>query len=83
MGIIFYAFFFRCYSVADMPWYQRKIASTIFGADIPSSTYEEALEYFRVAESMQPLFYRYCTYYLNVYLGVNLSEWSNVSVLHS
>lgn len=51
-------FTYRCYSVADMPWYQRKIASTIFGADIPTSTYEEALEYFREAESMQPLFYR-------------------------
>ncbi|XP_050422256.1 regulator of microtubule dynamics protein 1-like [Adelges cooleyi] len=46
-----------CYSVADMPWYQRQIAATLFGASIPVSSYEEALAYFREAEKLQPLFY--------------------------
>ncbi|XP_050537606.1 regulator of microtubule dynamics protein 1-like [Daktulosphaira vitifoliae] len=46
-----------CYSVADMPWYQRQIASSIFGATLPTATYEEALEHFKSAETLQPLFY--------------------------
>ncbi|XP_011314501.1 regulator of microtubule dynamics protein 1-like [Fopius arisanus] len=45
-----------CFSVADMPWYQRKIASAIFGT-VPSSSYEEALQYFETAEKIDPLFY--------------------------
>lgn len=30
----------RCYSFADMPWYQRKIAATLF-ATPPTSTFQE------------------------------------------
>ncbi|KAG8226297.1 hypothetical protein J437_LFUL002736 [Ladona fulva] len=45
-----------CFEVANMPWYQRKIASTVF-ATPPTSSFEEALEYFLKAESADPCFY--------------------------
>ncbi|GBP21986.1 Regulator of microtubule dynamics protein 1 [Eumeta japonica] len=45
-----------CYQITEMPWYQRKIAETIFAAP-PNSTYEDALEYFLRAESVEPRFY--------------------------
>jgi len=48
---------FRCYNLADISWFRRQIGSLIFGTDIPTSTFEEALEYFRGAESLQPKFY--------------------------
>lgn len=32
--------FLRCFSFADLPWYQRKVAAIIF-ASPPNSTYEE------------------------------------------
>ncbi|XP_061851537.1 regulator of microtubule dynamics protein 1 isoform X2 [Colius striatus] len=38
-----------CYSFAEMPWYQRKIAATLF-ATPPTSTFQEALRYFHMAE---------------------------------
>ncbi|XP_047639614.1 regulator of microtubule dynamics protein 1 isoform X3 [Phacochoerus africanus] len=38
-----------CYTFAEMPWYQRRIAKMLFAAP-PSSTYEEALGYFHRAE---------------------------------
>ncbi|XP_045705343.1 regulator of microtubule dynamics protein 1 isoform X2 [Phyllostomus hastatus] len=38
-----------CYTFAEMPWYQRRIANMLFAAP-PSSTYEEALGYFQTAE---------------------------------
>ncbi|XP_073650670.1 regulator of microtubule dynamics protein 1 isoform X5 [Tursiops truncatus] len=38
-----------CYTFAEMPWYQRRIAEMLF-ATPPSSTYEEALGYFHRAE---------------------------------
>lgn len=44
------------YGLADLPWYQRKIVSTIF-ATPPTGTYEEALECFEKAESTKPNFY--------------------------
>lgn len=44
------------YGLADMPWYQRKIVSTIF-ATPPTGTYEEALDYFLKAEDTKPGFY--------------------------
>jgi len=50
---------FRCYNLADTSWFRRKLGSIIFGTEIPESTYEEALEYFREAESIQPKFYWY------------------------
>ncbi|KOX76017.1 Regulator of microtubule dynamics protein 1 [Melipona quadrifasciata] len=45
-----------CFQVADLTWYQRKIASVIFG-DPPSSSFEEALKYFETAEAIDPNFY--------------------------
>ncbi|XP_064611239.1 regulator of microtubule dynamics protein 1-like [Liolophura sinensis] len=45
-----------CYVVADLPWYQRKIASVVF-ATPPTSSFEEALGYFLQAEKVDPNFY--------------------------
>ncbi|XP_020632925.1 regulator of microtubule dynamics protein 1-like isoform X2 [Orbicella faveolata] len=45
-----------CFTFADMPWYQRQIAATIF-ADPPESSYEEALGHFKKAEELQPNFF--------------------------
>lgn len=45
-----------CYEVADLAWYQRKIASVIFG-EPPSSSFEEALMYHETAEKADPNFY--------------------------
>ncbi|KAL0599083.1 Regulator of microtubule dynamics protein 1 [Plecturocebus cupreus] len=45
-----------CYTFAEMPWYQRRIAKMLF-ASPPSSTYEEALVYFHRAEQVDPNFY--------------------------
>lgn len=44
------------FSLADMPWYQRKIVSTLF-ATPPSGTYDEALENFLKAEEKKENFY--------------------------
>eukprot|EP00057_Strongylocentrotus_purpuratus_P014341 XP_011668815.1 PREDICTED: regulator of microtubule dynamics protein 1 isoform X2 [Strongylocentrotus purpuratus] len=44
------------FTFADMAWYQRKIAATIF-ASPPSGTYEEALRMFLSAEKVSPNFY--------------------------
>nr|KAF6405599.1 regulator of microtubule dynamics 1 [Rousettus aegyptiacus] len=46
----------RCYTFAEMPWYQRRVARMLFAAP-PSSTYEEALSYFQRAEQVDPNFY--------------------------
>ncbi|PSN47216.1 hypothetical protein C0J52_07884 [Blattella germanica] len=46
----------KCFNISAMPWYQRKIASTIF-ASPPSSSFEEALFYFNKAEEVDPNFY--------------------------
>uniref|UniRef100_M3YHJ1 Regulator of microtubule dynamics protein 1 n=1 Tax=Mustela putorius furo TaxID=9669 RepID=M3YHJ1_MUSPF len=46
----------KCYTFAEMPWYQRRIAKVLF-ATPPSSTYEEALGYFHRAEQVDPNFY--------------------------
>lgn len=45
-----------CFQIADMPWYQRKVASTVFTAP-PISSFEEALNYFLKAEEVEPRFY--------------------------
>ncbi|XP_073749039.1 regulator of microtubule dynamics protein 1 isoform X2 [Callorhinus ursinus] len=45
-----------CYTFAEIPWYQRRIAKMLF-ATPPSSTYEEALGYFHRAEQVDPNFY--------------------------
>lgn len=44
------------FGLADLPWYQRKIVSTIF-ATPPTGTYEEALENFLKAEELEANFY--------------------------
>eukprot|EP00013_Stygamoeba_regulata_P025386 CAMPEP_0177654352 /NCGR_PEP_ID=MMETSP0447-20121125/14280_1 /TAXON_ID=0 /ORGANISM="Stygamoeba regulata, Strain BSH-02190019" /LENGTH=430 /DNA_ID=CAMNT_0019157983 /DNA_START=96 /DNA_END=1384 /DNA_ORIENTATION=- len=46
-----------CFTFADMPRYQRWVASTLF-ATPPSSTYEEAEMHFLKAEEMDPGFYK-------------------------
>jgi tetratricopeptide (TPR) repeat protein len=45
-----------CFAFADLPWYQRKIASALL-AEPPTSSYEEALEHFLRAERLEPAFY--------------------------
>ncbi|XP_053100896.1 regulator of microtubule dynamics protein 1 [Hemicordylus capensis] len=45
-----------CFTFAEMPWYQSKIAAVLFSTP-PSSTYEEALRYFQKAEDVEPNFY--------------------------
>ncbi|KAI4488677.1 hypothetical protein M0802_011385 [Mischocyttarus mexicanus] len=45
-----------CYQVSDLAWYQRKIASLVFG-EPPNSSFEEALTYFKKAEETSPNFY--------------------------
>lgn len=45
-----------CYMFADLPWYQKKIAAALF-ATPPSSTFDEALVYFEMAEEVDPNFY--------------------------
>lgn len=44
------------FGLADMPWYQRKIVSAIF-ASPPEGTYQEALNYFLIAEEKKPNFF--------------------------
>ncbi|XP_063780131.1 regulator of microtubule dynamics protein 1 isoform X2 [Pseudophryne corroboree] len=42
-----------CYMLADLPWYQAKLAAALF-ATPPSSTFEEALIYFEKVEEVDP-----------------------------
>ena len=42
MNICVIFFPYRCYTFAEMPWYQRRIAKVLF-ATPPSSTYEEVV----------------------------------------
>jgi len=44
------------YGLADLPWYQRKVVSTIF-ATPPTGTYDEALTSFLKAEELSDDFY--------------------------
>ncbi|CAF98796.1 unnamed protein product [Tetraodon nigroviridis] len=45
-----------CFAFSELPWYQRKVAAIIFSSP-PTSTYEEALEFFLKAEEVDPNFY--------------------------
>lgn len=45
-----------CKVFAELPWYQQKIASILF-ATPPTSSYEEAIELFELAEKIEPNFY--------------------------
>lgn len=42
-----------CYEVAELSWWERKMAATLF-ADPPSATMEEAKEHFMAAEELKP-----------------------------
>ena len=44
------------FGLAELPWYQRKVVSTIFAAP-PTGTYDEALENFLKAETLEADFY--------------------------
>lgn len=55
-GTSWYLLGYWYYSVAGIPWYQRKIASVVFTTP-PAGTYEEALEQFLHAEQVEPNFY--------------------------
>ncbi|XP_076749541.1 regulator of microtubule dynamics protein 1 isoform X2 [Xylocopa sonorina] len=63
-----------CYQVADLTWYQRKIASIIFGQP-PTSSFEEALKYFENAEKIDPNFYSHNLLMLGkTYLKLNQKD---------
>ncbi|XP_022110923.1 regulator of microtubule dynamics protein 1-like isoform X2 [Acanthaster planci] len=67
-----------CFTFAEMPWYQRKIAAVIFGSP-PTSTYEEALEHFKKGEEISPGFYSKNLLMLGrTYLKVNDKEQARV-----
>ena len=53
--ILFCQFFLDrfCFEVAELSWWERKMASTLF-AEPPVATMEEANEHFRRAESIKP-----------------------------
>ncbi|XP_066960525.1 regulator of microtubule dynamics protein 1-like isoform X2 [Macrobrachium rosenbergii] len=56
-GTSWYLLGYWCFTVANIPWYQRKIAAVVF-ATPPSSSFEEALGHFLHAEEISPNFYR-------------------------
>lgn len=63
-----------CYEIANLAWYQRKIASVIFG-EPPVSTFEEALTYYENAEEVDPNFYSHNLLMLGkTYLKLNRKE---------
>lgn len=43
----------HCWQVAQLSWLERRVAAALFG-EVPSSTYEEALEHFMAAEKLRP-----------------------------
>jgi len=45
-----------CYTIASVNWFERKLAQWT-AQDLPVSTFEEALGYFRAAEEVSPNFY--------------------------
>ena len=68
-----------CFTVADVSWLQRKIASAIFDTP-PSSSYEEALDYFERAERLNPNFYSMnqlwiATCYLSLSKKAEARQW--------
>lgn len=48
-----------CFQVASVGWIQRKAAAALF-AKPPEATYEEALEHFKKAESLNPDIFNAC-----------------------
>eukprot|EP01147_Barroeca_monosierra_P002421 gene2421-5362_t len=68
-----------CFTFADMPWYQRKLAGAVL-AKPPTSSYEETLSLFLKAEELEPGFYTKNAMYLGkTYLRMGNSseakEW--------
>lgn len=45
-----------CFTFADMGWVTRRVAAAVF-AVVPTSSYDEALDYFQRAETSEPGFY--------------------------
>lgn len=43
----------HCWQVAQLSWLERRVAAALF-AEVPSSTYEEALDHFMAAEKLRP-----------------------------
>ncbi|XP_068626733.1 regulator of microtubule dynamics protein 1-like [Battus philenor] len=63
-----------CFQLTEMPWHQRKTAELLF-CPLPTSSYEDALEYFLKAESVQPRFYSINLLRLgNCYLKLNKED---------
>lgn len=72
------------FNVAGTPWYQRKIAATLF-AEPPTATYQEALELFRRAEDASPGFWKANAWMLaETYNALSLkteaAEWARKAV---
>jgi len=61
-----------CFLFADMGWIQRKAASALF-ASPPTSTYQEALDYFQRADKADPGFYNQNT----VMIGKTMIKMGN------
>lgn len=53
---LFYMLGKWCFDMSNFTWYQRKICSILF-SNPPTSTYEEAYNYFLQAERIKPRFY--------------------------
>lgn len=63
-----------CYEISNLTWYQRKLASVMFG-ELPTSSFEEALTYHENAEKVEPNFYSRNLLMLGkVYLKLNRKE---------
>lgn len=62
------------FTIADVPWYQQKIAAAIFETP-PSSSFEEAIDYFERAERLDANFYSMNQLMLGkAYLRLNKKE---------
>lgn len=55
-AMLFYMLGCWCYEISNLAWYQRKIASVLFG-EPPTSSFEEALMHHEYAEKVDPNFY--------------------------
>ena len=53
MRFIYILFYRFCFEVAELSWWERKMAATLF-ADPPNATMEEAKDHFMAAEELKP-----------------------------
>ncbi|GAM26695.1 hypothetical protein SAMD00019534_098700 [Acytostelium subglobosum LB1] len=58
-----------CYSVANIGWAERTIASALFGTP-PTATFQEALDYFLQADQQDPLLVRNVLYLGDTYAAL-------------